>query len=323
MSELGSTSHSQDSTGEQGSVRHDNRRATDGPPPGTDRASRTATIQKPAEPLARGEYREQMRRGSAAGADDPADHAGDRGDARSLSADRGKLAEPLSRGDYREKIRQGPPAQADRPDGHADSAAGPDTAAKQDRNDPSPDAIPRAGTQNGDGETAPDAPGRQERSDSKIMHFHSEFKGETLDLYTDGTRWATTDQSRREDIVTVKPEVSDSPPAGAELVEGAGEDASLAERLRRELYEESDDELDLLEKGTNLAHDVFSREPAGSYESTPANHPYISEAQPSAIDPGSMATALFTLGLVIDRGLRWGVRHYAERSRGDGHGSDR
>jgi hypothetical protein len=282
MSELGSTNSGRDSTREQGNASSDSPRAPDGPSPSTDNAGRTATIEKPAEALTRGEYDEQIRRGPAAGADDPAtnESVADGREAKDQSADRGALAEPLTRGEYRKQIRQGSAAEGDNPD-----------------------------------EAAPEVGKKEPRGDGTVTQFHSEFKGETLDLYTDGTRWATIDHPRREDTVTVKPDVPDRLPTGTELVEGAGEDAPLAERLRRELYEESDDELDVLEKGTNLVHDVFSHEPTGSYESTPASHPFISEAQPSAIDPGSMATALFTLGLVIDRGLRWGMRHYKEGSK--------
>jgi hypothetical protein len=339
VSELGS-SPSRDSGHDRSSSSQDARRPTGRPAHGTDHASGTETIEKPAEPMTRGEYREQMRRGPSAGADAPADHidkAGDRGEAKDLSTDRGKLAGPLTRGEYHEQIRGASAVQADRRDDHADSSIGPDGAAnhasgregaveepsgerdrpegRQDRNGASQEATSQTVARNGVEEAAAGGRNKQASNESKVTHFHSEFKGEKLDIYTDGIRWATFDHPRREDMVTVKPDVPDRLPTGEELVEGAGEDVSLAERLRRELYEESDDELDVLEKQTNLAHDVFSRQPTGSYESTPANHPYISEAQQSAIDPGSMATALFTLGLVIDRGLRWGVRHYGERSK--------
>jgi hypothetical protein len=147
---------------------------------------------------------------------------------------------------------------------------------------------------------------------SPVMHFHSDFTGHSLDLYTDGSRWATVDSPRAEDMVSGKADVPDRLPTGEEIVKDAGEGASLADRLRRELYEASDDEIDLLDKDTKLVHDVFSRPPSSSYESTPANHPYISEAQHSGIDPGSTATALFTLGLVIDRGVRWTMRYYGK-----------
>jgi hypothetical protein len=157
-----------------------------------------------------------------------------------------------------------------------------------------------------------EAPVTGDEGRSPVTHFHSEFTGHSLDLYTDGSRWATVDRPRAEDMVSGKADVPDRLPTGEEIVKDAGEGTSLADRLRRELYEASDDEIDLLEKDTNLVHDVFSRPSSSSYESTPANHPYISEAQHSGIDPGSTATALFTLGLVIDRGVRWTMRYYGK-----------
>jgi hypothetical protein len=105
-------------------------------------------------------------------------------------------------------------------------------------------------------------------------------------------------------------------PTGAELVDSADEGSSLLERLRREVYEESDDELDILEKDANLVHDVFSRSPTGSYEGTSSSQTYIHGTQNSGIDAGSAATAVFTLGLVIDRTARWAMQHYENHSKG-------
>jgi hypothetical protein len=149
-----------------------------------------------------------------------------------------------------------------------------------------------------------------------VAHFHAEFKGRPLDLYTDGTRWAAADAPDIEETVSEKGDLPDRLPTSEELVKNADEGSSLLERLRREVYEESDDELDILEKEANLVHDVFSRPPTGSYEGTAPNHSYIHGTQPSGIDAGSVATAVFTLGLVIDRTARWAMQHYENHARG-------
>jgi hypothetical protein len=149
-----------------------------------------------------------------------------------------------------------------------------------------------------------------------VTHFHGEFKGQPLDLYTDGTRWAAADTPDMEETVSEKGDMPDRPPAGEEPADNAGEGSSLLERLRREVYEESDDELDILEKEASLVHDVFSHPPTGSYEGTAPNQPYIHGTQPSGIDAGSVATAVFTLGLVIDRTARWVMQHYENHAKG-------
>jgi hypothetical protein len=82
-----------------------------------------------------------------------------------------------------------------------------------------------------------------------VTHFHGEFKGRPLDLYTDGTRWAAADTPDTEETVSEKGTMPDRLPTGEELVDNAGEGSSLLERLRREVYEESDDEIDLLGEG--------------------------------------------------------------------------
>jgi len=150
------------------------------------------------------------------------------------------------------------------------------------------------------------------RDQGAVTHFHAEFKGHPLDLYTDGTRWAAAGTPRQEETVSGKGELPDQPPDGEDPPEGG----SLLERLRREVYQESEDELDQLESDANLVHDVFDRPPAGSYQGTAPDQPVIHGAQHSGIDAGSAATAVFTLGLVIDRGIRWAVQHYEDRVKG-------
>jgi hypothetical protein len=148
-----------------------------------------------------------------------------------------------------------------------------------------------------------------------VTHYHSEFKERPLDLYTDGTRWAAADTPRTQETVAEKGDIPDRQPTGEQLVESAGEGSSRLERLRREVYEESDDEADALEKEVNLAHDVFSHPPTSSYEGTP-NQPHIYATQHSGIDAGSVATAIFTVGLVMDRVVHWAMGYYDKHAKG-------
>jgi hypothetical protein len=152
---------------------------------------------------------------------------------------------------------------------------------------------------------------------SPVTHFHSEFKGRPIDLYTDGTRWGVAGQVSVENTVAGKADIPDQLPTGEELVDSAGEDSSRLERFRRELYKQSDDAMDAVEKDANLVHDAFSHPPTSSYQVTPVDRPYISEAQHSGIDAGSVATAAFVLGVVIDRGVRSVVQHYKEHAKGE------
>jgi hypothetical protein len=148
-----------------------------------------------------------------------------------------------------------------------------------------------------------------------VSHFHSEFKDQSLDLYTDGSRWAAADTPRTQDLVSEKADIPDRLPTGEELVDSAGENSSLLERLRRGVYEESEDEADSLDKSANLAHDVFSHPPTSSYEATPSPS-YISAPQHSGIDAGSAVTALFVTGLVIDRAVQWAAGYYDKHVKG-------
>jgi hypothetical protein len=258
-------------------------------------------------------------------------------------------AEALTREDYADAMREnGPPIQETQ-DGHpaGDSSESPEHAdteaeprADHGPNETDDRAVPDTGNpaaDSGEPERAVAAEAeprtRDEYADAmrpddaqaadastaapSVTHFHGEFKGQPLDLYTDGTRWAAADTPSVEETVSEKGDTPDQPPAGEELADDADEDSSsLLERLRREVYEESEDEIDILEKDANLVHDVFSRPPTGSYEGTSPDLPYIHGAQHSGIDAGSVATAVFTLGLVIDRAARRVMQHYENRAKG-------
>jgi hypothetical protein len=327
VNELQEVSLSSGDSNQDGDVSTETGRGAETLAAGSGSGSDTRRIQSPAEPLTRGEHRERIRQGPSAGADGSTEDT-DTGNGARTEANghigSSELAEPLTRDEYRERIRQGPSATVESHADHADSAANPGAdAGHQDKSyEPSrsehktmgdagkPASVGDAPDQpNPDGHTGP------AHHDGQVAHFHSEFKGHSLDLYTDGSRWATVDRPRAEDMVSGKPDVPDNMPTGEELVEDAGEDASRLEKFRTELYRESDDALDSADKGADFVHDVFSHPPSGSYESTPVNHPYIAEASHSGVDPGSMVTALFTLGLVIDRGVRWVNRHHGDRAK--------
>jgi hypothetical protein len=159
-------------------------------------------------------------------------------------------------------------------------------------------------------------------SPGSVTHFHGEFKGQQMDLYTDGNRWAAAERPRNEDMASSKPEVQDPPPTGEELVGGAGEKSSLLDRLRKETYRESGDAMDNIDKGVNLGHDVFAHPPTGSYEGTPRDQPNISPAQHSGIDAGTAATAIFVLGLAIERGIHSVMRYAKNIRKGNEHAGD-
>lgn len=192
-------------------------------------------------------------------------------------------AEPLAREEYADAMRGN-----GLDDGHQERSGDPDTESARDTS----------------------------TTAAAVTHFHGEFKDQQLDLYTDGTHWATADTPRTQDTVSETGEIPDRLPTGEELVDSAGEDSSRLERFRRKLYEQGDDALDSVEKNTNIAHDIFSHPPTSSYEATPTPEPHIYEAQHSVMDPGSMATAIFMFGLVIDRALHWVVGHYDKHAKG-------
>lgn len=256
--------------------------------------------QQPAEPRTREQYADATRAaGPPIRRDSSESHTADRDSAG--PHDQGKpaehlavlpherehngpaLAEPLTREEY---------AGAVRGNGDVNMSPGP---------------LAQTGADNGSAE---------ETTSAAVTHFHSEFKDQPLDIYTDGARWASVDTPNRQETVSEKGDTPGRLPTGQELVDSAGEGSSLLDRLRRGVYEESNDELDVLEKDTNLVHDVFSHPPTSSYESSPTPEPHIYETQHSGIDPGSAVTAVFTLGVVIDRAAHWVMGHYRDQVKG-------
>jgi hypothetical protein len=226
-------------------------------------------------------------------------------------------AETLTREQYADAMRaDGPPIRPDEADGMADRDAPGLTGHEKDNH---PAAMLQGESDRSDHgrsadtatEPAPDA----SAATTAVTHYHSEFKDRPLDLYTDGTRWAAADTPRAQDTVAEKGDIPDRRPAGEELVESADEGSSRLERLRRDVYEEGDNEIDALEKQANVFHDVFSRPPTSSYEGT-ASQPHIYATQHPGIDAGSAAAAIFTVGLVIDRAVHWAMGYYDKHAKG-------
>jgi hypothetical protein len=149
-----------------------------------------------------------------------------------------------------------------------------------------------------------------------ITHYHADFNGHRTDLYTDGTRWASGDPSR-EHATAGRGELPDDSPTGEDLVDSAGEEGSLAERVRREAYEEGEDLVDVLDHGANRLSDIFAPPPTSSYEAHPVGGPYFSAQQHNGMDVGTGATALFALGLAVDRVAKWTMQHFEKHPEGD------
>ena len=150
-----------------------------------------------------------------------------------------------------------------------------------------------------------------------LTHFHAEFKGQSTDLYTDGTRWASGDLAQRGNVSAGRGEIPERLPTGEDLVDTAGEESSRIEKLRRELYDETGDLSDDIDAGANRLHDIFSPPPTSSYEATPVAGPHFSATQHPGMDVGAGAAALFALGLTIDRAATWAARHLEKRPERD------
>lgn len=149
-----------------------------------------------------------------------------------------------------------------------------------------------------------------------ITHYYADFKGQRTDLYTDGDRWASGDQAR-DNAAAGRGELPDDSPTGEDLVDSADEEGSLAERFRREAYEEFDEISDVVEHGTNRAYDLLAPPPTFSYEAHPIAGPHFSAPQPNGMDVGTGAAALFALGVTVDRVAKWTMGHFEKHQKGD------
>ena len=154
-------------------------------------------------------------------------------------------------------------------------------------------------------------------SQGNVTHYHGEFKGQPVDLYTDGTRWPPGDQERGENVVGEKPDkspgdTSDLPPTGEQLVDMENDKLSRFEGLRRE--SEKEENLDGLH--SEVEHDANTiqkwlqgRPPAGHAEQPVLTSPQIGpEAHHYEVDAGSLATMGLMLGVLGVEAVRWGHR---------------
>ena len=196
--------------------------------------------------------------------------------------------------------------RADGP-GHTEAAQTASEAAATETADPHHDSPAAALA---DGEPALDSQGN-------ITHYHGEFKGEPVDLYTDGTRWSPGDQERGENVVGQKPDkspggTSDLPPTGEQLVDMENDKLSRFEGLRRE--SEKEENLDGLH--SEVEHDANTiqkwlqgRPPAGHAEQPVLTSPQIGpEVHHYEVDAGSLATMGLMLGVLGVEAVRWGHR---------------
>ena len=227
---------------------------------------------------------------------------GQAGDSRGSGRPSGP-AETSTRAEYARQMREQPPGQRG-------------AVAREARTRPvRPDERP---VPDGRDTVAPSPADREDRQPATaVRHFHGEFKSQRLDLYTDGNRWATADSPRPEQTVVKKSDAPVKPPAGQELADSAADNnPSRADRIRSKLYDQSEDALDVLEKNASIGQGIFDRPPTGSYEGTPAPQPQIYETHPAGIDAGTVATAILTLGLVIDRAAHRAVEYYEQHAKG-------
>jgi hypothetical protein len=200
---------------------------------------------------------------------------------------------PRSRDDYTDAIRAGPaghdsPVAPTTPQsddtgettaavepGHEITAPGTSAAADQQQpaGHPGPAPAERDPGLDSGHETGSDGhqDGRAAAGDGHpVSHYHGEFKGQALDLYTDGTRWAPGDRPGGQNIAGEKPDrspgdTSDLPPSGEQLLALDNDKASRAERMRREGYRQADGVLGIASKWTDVGHDLLTRQPPAGY----------------------------------------------------------
>lgn len=190
----------------------------------------------------------------------------------------------------------------------------------------------------------PPAPGTPGHGKGGILHGHSEFHGQKLDLYSDGTRWVGGDAVRaaqeeaakkradgqpepvRHGIADVPQmrdlghnavgeketrspgDTSDLPPTGEELVETADRGKSRLERLKNEAFQEFKDVLDATKDETQTILDVMSRPaPAGHAEVPVRDGPVAApaEGQHPTPSPDAVVQMAFVGGVIAIQAGHW------------------
>jgi hypothetical protein len=203
---------------------------------------------------------------------------------------------------------------------------------------PEPHVVPLPGAQPGHRETRQrtDAgpAGSDEHQDGQaaagdghpVSHYHGEFKGQALDLYTDGTRWAPGDRVDGANVAGDKPDrspgdTSDLPPSGEQLLAMDSDKASRAERMRREGYRQADGVLDIASKWTEVGHDLLARQPPAGHAEV-STRPGISAVSREGLNPGDTASALLVFSALAAEAVGLGVKNWHER-KGHRDGSKR
>jgi len=274
-----------------------------------------------------------------------AQQAPETGDAGS-AAPEAESAEPRSRDDYTDAVRAGPaghdlpvPPTTPQARGTGETTAAepgpeiiaPGTSAAADQQqpaehhpglalaerDPELDSGHETGSDEHQGGQATAGDGHP------VSHYHGEFKGQALDLYTDGTRWAPGERADGQNVVGEKPDrspgdTSDLPPSGEQLLTMDSDKASRAERMRREGYRQADGVLNIASKWTEIGHDLLARQrPAGHAEVS--TRPQISAAPHDGLNPGDTASALLVFSALAAEAVGLGVKNWHERK---GHPDD-
>lgn len=160
-------------------------------------------------------------------------------------------------------------------------------------------ADPRDATVSNAHDEANSPSGEPARPAHSFSHYQGEFKGQILDLYTDGTRWASSQRAEVDNVVGQAPDrppadTDDLPPVGEQLLHMESEKASRAERMRLEGYRSADEILEVTSKWSELGHDLLAKQPPTGHTEA-STHPEASPGPHEGINPGDTASALLVL----------------------------
>lgn len=197
---------------------------------------------------------------------------------------------------------------------------------------PPPEAPPKAPPP----QARPEA-GREPRPGDKGVITH--FRGPTVDLYTDGTRWASGDVIRAREAERQRREGRAEVPSmrehGRSVIGDKPDDASDLPPDRKDLMKVNDRDRSVLDKGRRVVEDdeVFGDLTSTASEQTsiwqrnldykqPQGHPiqvqrgapHIGSVQYDHPSAGAIVETGIALAVIIDRGLR-GLRNIRTRKK--------
>jgi hypothetical protein len=205
-------------------------------------AGASGTEAQPPEPRSRDEYGDTIRAGTFDDAGqpgtipvaDPGGPADEWAGATVAGPEAGPLpAEPppgaAADGGNAAYPEPGPDAVSGQPD-RAPAPTG-ETAAAAER--PAPGAASQPHADNPADQIETGEPGADPASPEQITHYHSEFKSQPVDLYTDGSRWVSGDRVAGQESAGPSPEGISAPLPAADRFPGpqipaGGEDAETA-----------------------------------------------------------------------------------------------